>query len=149
MASAIVIGTNTWPVRISDDATDAADSRTWYMKGLVKEVWDMTPITTFETGDDQSFAYMFGQFRWTATIDDVVVKTKADMDKIKQTMRKWNDENDLLYFQNKLGSTDEGTWSDDDYDATASIRCRVHRVVWKKLSEDARVCTVYVKRYTT
>jgi len=146
-----IIGNNTWAIRLSDVETDIIDpgSWAWYLKGLVKEVWDMTPAVSVETGADATFTVMIGQFSWSMVIDDVVVKTKVDMDKIKRAVRQWNDEDKLLYLNNKLDGVDEAYWSNDVWTAaTDKIKVKIIKILWKQTKRDARVCTVYLKRVT-
>lgn len=148
--AATPIGTNTWPIRIADGATDAAGSWAWYIKGDVGEVWDTGLIGAYDTGDDTSGATTFGQFKWTAVIRDVVIKTKANMDLLKRAFREWNDSDDDLYFSNKLGGVDEGFWAVADpwTTVTDKIRCKLLKIVWKTQMVDSRVCDVFIMRVT-
>lgn len=148
--AATVIGSNTWPVRIGDGATDAAGSWAWYMTPLIApEVWDFIPIVDLETGDDFSLSEQWGQFRWTSVLQNITVKTKALMDQVKRACRQWNDKGDLLYFQNKLGGVDNAIWAvGDPWNTTEPIRIRIIKVVWKSQQTDDRIGTVYIKRYT-
>ncbi len=153
MATPTVIGTNTWPIRISDVATDATDPGkfAWYIKGSVNEIWDTGLIGAYETGDDIVGATTFGQFKWTGVIKNVVVKTKANMDLIKRAFRYWNDNDSDLWFQNEFGETpvDEGYWSNDTWAAAdQKIRCKLVKVAWKSMTDDARVCDLLIMRVT-
>ena len=154
MAAPTVIGTNTWALRLSDVATDATDPGVWawYFSGNVTpETWDATPIVDMETGDDNSLAVMFGQFRWTMVVQDcLTVKTKADFDKIKRAFRYWNDNNTLLYLQSELGTVDNAYWSNATWAAaTDKIRVRIIKIVWKSQMVDQYNFSIYLKRYTT
>lgn len=153
MATPTVIGTNTWPIRISDVATDATDPGfwAWYIKGDVAEVWDCGLIGLYGTGDDLSGATSFGEFRWTSVIKDAIIKTKTNMDYLKRAFRYWNDNDIDLYFQNELGETpvDEGFWSNDTWAAAdEKIRCRIVKIVWKSQTADSRICDVFILRVT-
>jgi len=151
MAVPTIIGVATWPIRISDVISDITDpgSWAWYIKGQIQEVWDMTPIVDIETGFGETLGVMWGQFRWTMVIKDVVIKTKARFDYLKRAVREWNDEDDLLYFDNDIGGVDQGYWAvKDPWDAvTDKILVKIHKIVWISQNEDARVCNVYLKRY--
>ena len=148
-----VIGTNTWALRLSDVATDATDpgNWAWYFNGRIEpEVWTFVPLVDLQTSDDNNKGVMTGQFNWNTTITTVHIKTKADMDLIKRTLRYWNDNNSLLYYQNELSTVDEGYWSNSTWAAAdEKIRVRVLRVSWNQQISDVRTATIYLKRYTS
>jgi len=151
MATPTLIGTNTWPIRISDVATDATDPGkfAWYIKGEVLEKWDMGIIGKYDSGDDLSGATTYGEFSWDAIIRDIIIKTKANMDLLKRAFRYWNDNDSDMYFQNKLDGVDEGYWSNDTWAAAdEKIRLKALRMIWKKMISSKRIGDLYILRVT-
>jgi len=143
----VTIGTSTWPIKLSD----SDDAFIWYLKGaIVAETWDFKPLVAVETGNDSSMQVNVGQFAWTTVIKDVVIKSKTEFDKIKRATRYWNDNDNLLSFQSKLGGVDNGYWSNSDWDAADDrIYVKIIKIVWKTQMVDNYTGDVYVKRFTS
>ena len=149
MAITNTIGTNTWRLRLSDNADDTAGVYAWYFDGLVAETWDNGLLGTYASGGDESGATTIDIFNWTTTVRNIIIKTKAQFDLVKRAFRYWNANDTDLYWQEKIATVDNGYWANDTYAAAdEKIRCKIIKIVWNQLTTDQYVGTMMLLRVT-